>query len=79
MKTMPGMDRLTLGELRAEDRLASEALKTHRKTCHDCARAKHNPYAFCDDGWDMAKRASRAAHELRSYKRASDLGQDKLW
>lgn len=54
-------------------------MRAHRKICRDCDQAKTNPYAYCDQGWDMAKRESRAAYRLRKFSDSEVKGQERLF
>lgn len=54
-------------------------MRAHRKSCLDCERASKNPYAYCDDGWEMAKRESRAKYQLRKFAEGETKGQATLW
>ena len=74
-----GMAAITLAELRAEVRLAAGALKRHRAACYDCCKARKDPYRYCDEGWELAKRDSRAQGALRKRAEDKDNGQETLF
>jgi hypothetical protein len=78
-KPLPGVQAITLAEVRAEARLAAGLLKQHRAGCYDCSKARKDPYRYCDAGWELAKRDSRAQSALRKRKENEENGQGTLF
>lgn len=78
-RPLPGVQRITLAELRSEGRRAALALKKHRAGCYDCFKARKDPYRYCDDGWELAKADSRAQYALRKWRDNEARGQDALF
>ena len=78
-RLLRGQQRITLAALRAEARGASAQMRAHRKGCLDCMRAVKDPYAYCDEGWLMAKRESRAGYQLRKFTESEVKGQASLF
>lgn len=79
VRSLAGQQRITLAEARAEARTASELMRAHRKICLDCQRTRKDPYAFCDEGWPMAKRESRAKYQLHKFSEGEVKGQASLF
>ena len=71
--------RTALAEARTEASVASELMRAHRKTCLDCTHARKDPYAYCDQGWEMAKRESRAKYRLHKLTDTEVKGQASLF
>ena len=78
-RSLRGAARREHAALNAEVKEASALMRAHRKGCLDCRHAITNPHLFCDDGWEMAKRESRAKYALYVFKEEIERGQERLF
>lgn len=78
-KPLAGVQRVTYAKVRAEAKSSAIALKHHRGGCYDCAKARQDPYRYCDEGWELAKADSRAQAALRRWKESQAKGQGALF
>lgn len=76
-------DREKASRLRAAARQADSELTGHKKICAQCHNPDNWPRHACDDGWNLAKKATRAANNRDVFLgtiEAGELdGQVPLW